>query len=96
MMPEANREYPERASNLAAHPRPSPTNSTPRPLSKRMIEAIRHALKSAGVEFVGENGGGPGGCAAKFEARSGIHGWLLASSTRAISAAPELVWRNIA
>lgn len=33
----------------------------PRPLSKRMIEAIRHALESAGVEFVGENGGGPGG-----------------------------------
>jgi len=24
----------------------------PRPLSKRLIEAIRHALESAGVEFI--------------------------------------------
>jgi hypothetical protein len=65
------------------------------PLSKRMIEAIRHALESAASSSLARTAEGRG-CAAKFEARSGIHGWLLASSTRAISAAPESVCRNIA
>jgi transcriptional regulator with XRE-family HTH domain len=31
-----------------------------RPVSKAAIQAIRHALERAGVEFIDENGGGPG------------------------------------
>ena len=29
-------------------------------LKERTIDAIQHALESAGVEFIDENGGGPG------------------------------------
>ncbi len=29
-------------------------------LKERTIEALRHALEKAGVEFIDENGGGPG------------------------------------
>ena len=31
-----------------------------RPVSIEVIQAIRSALEDAGVEFIGENGGGPG------------------------------------
>jgi transcriptional regulator with XRE-family HTH domain len=30
------------------------------PLRERTVEAIRAALEAAGVEFIAENGGGPG------------------------------------
>ena len=30
------------------------------PLRERTVDAIRAALESAGVEFIAENGGGPG------------------------------------
>ena len=30
------------------------------PLKERRIEAIQRALEAAGVEFIAENGGGPG------------------------------------
>jgi transcriptional regulator with XRE-family HTH domain len=29
-------------------------------LKERTVDAIRHALQAAGVEFIDENGGGPG------------------------------------
>lgn len=31
-----------------------------RPVSIEAVRAIRHALENVGVEFIGENGGGPG------------------------------------
>jgi hypothetical protein len=31
-----------------------------RPVSKDAIQAIRVALENAGIEFIAENGGGPG------------------------------------
>jgi hypothetical protein len=31
-----------------------------RPVSRESVQAIREALESAGVEFIDENGGGPG------------------------------------
>jgi transcriptional regulator with XRE-family HTH domain len=31
-----------------------------RPVSKESVQAIREALERAGVEFIDENGGGPG------------------------------------
>jgi transcriptional regulator with XRE-family HTH domain len=31
-----------------------------RPVSKEAIQAIRIALENAGIEFIAENGGGPG------------------------------------
>jgi len=31
-----------------------------REVSKEAIDAMRRALESAGIEFIGENGGGPG------------------------------------
>jgi transcriptional regulator with XRE-family HTH domain len=34
--------------------------NTRRPVSREAIEAIRIALRRAGVEFIDENGGGPG------------------------------------
>jgi transcriptional regulator with XRE-family HTH domain len=30
------------------------------PLKERTVEAIQHALETAGIEFIAENGGGPG------------------------------------
>jgi transcriptional regulator with XRE-family HTH domain len=30
------------------------------PLTEHIVEAIRRALETAGVEFIAENGGGPG------------------------------------
>ena len=29
-------------------------------LKERTVDAIRHALEAAGIEFIDENGGGPG------------------------------------
>ena len=31
-----------------------------RPVSKNAVQAIRSALENAGIEFIDENGGGPG------------------------------------
>ena len=33
---------------------------TRRPVSREAIKLIREALERAGIEFIGENGGGPG------------------------------------